>query len=198
MTRTPSDRGPEPSIGALVASADAGDGQAAQTLFASLYDELRRVAARELRRQGGMSLSASTLLHEAYLAMAEREGVTFPDRARFVAYAARVMRGLIIDHVRSRMAQKRGGQFELTALETDPGIAGPDPVELSALSEALDELADVEPLLAQVVDLRFFCGLTFSEIAGLHGYTERTAQRHWERARIFLSRTLAGPIDGQP
>jgi RNA polymerase sigma factor (TIGR02999 family) len=185
----------EPSIGTLVASAEAGDGQAAQTLFASLYDELRRVAARELRKQGGMTLSASTLLHEAYVAMASREGTSFPDRARFVAYAARVMRGLIIDHVRSRLAQKRGGQFELTALETDPGIAGPDPVELSTLSDALDTLAEVEPLLAQVVDLRFFCGLTFAEIASLHGFTERTAQRHWERARIFLSRTLTSSID---
>lgn len=185
----------EPPFSALVASAEAGDGRAAETLFATLYDELRRVAARELRRQGARSISASTLLHEAYMAMAGREGASFPDRARFVSYAARVMRGLIVDHVRRRLAQKRGGQFELTALETDPGVPAPDAAEMAALNDAVEALARVEPQLAEIVDLHFFCGLTFAEIAGLHGVTERTTQRHWERARIFLSRTLTALPD---
>jgi len=100
---------------------DQGDGAAAETLFAVLYSELRRVARRELARQGApISLSATTLLHEAYLDIASQNStLTFPDRARFMSYAARVMRGLIIDHARNQRALKRGGQFEISALSTD-------------------------------------------------------------------------------
>ena len=89
-------------------------GPAADALFSALYSELRRLAKRELARQGSSYLSATTLLHEAYIEMAGREGSAFPDRGRFMGYAARVMRGLIIDHARNRSAQKRGGQFEIT------------------------------------------------------------------------------------
>src|SRR6476646_6945549 len=106
-------------VSTLLASADKDDSSAADALFALLYAELRRLAARELSRQGAppVSVSATTLLHEAYLSMASAHGPTFPDRSRFMAYAARVMRGLIIDHARSRRAQKRGGQFHLTSID---------------------------------------------------------------------------------
>ena len=90
------------------------------TLFASLYDELHRCARRELaRRGGGVTLGATTLLHETYLDMSGRADAAFPDRARFMAYASRVMRGLIIDYARNRQAQKRGGEFEITSISQD-------------------------------------------------------------------------------
>src|SRR5207247_102426 len=135
-------------------------------LFEALYAELHRLARRELGRQGvAVSLGATTLLHEAYLDMAERDGPSFPDRARFMGYAARVMRGLIIDHARNRRAQKRGGRFEITSIGAEEAGSPVDDRELARISEALEALARTEPVLAEVVDLKFFCGFSFAEIA---------------------------------
>ena len=185
----------ESSFASLVQAAESCGGPAADALFAALYSELRRLAQRELARQGSSNLSATTLLHEAYIEMAEREGNAFPDRGRFMGYAARVMRGLIIDHARNRSAQKRGGRFEITSIGTDvPSPA--DPQELSEISNALDELARVDALLAEIVDLRFFCGFSFAEVAAMKNISERTAQRHWEKARIYLHRKLRADLEG--
>lgn len=181
------------SISSLIEAAEQGDLSAAEALFGALYSELRRVARRELARQGGpVSLSATTLLHEAYLDIAARNGngPSFPDRARFMSYAARVMRGLIIDHLRNRHAQKRGGQFEITALTTDLGRNVIDDRELTRIGEALDELARTDASLAEIVDLKFFCGFSFAEIATLRGVSERTVQRKWEKARIYLHHSI--------
>jgi RNA polymerase sigma factor (TIGR02999 family) len=179
------------ALSTLLASAEQGDREAADALFAALYDELHRMARRELARRGaGVTLGATTLLHEAYLDIAAREGPAFPDRNRFMGYAARVMRGLIIDYARSRQAQKRGGQFEITSISTDVADAVPDVEHLTRLSEVLDGLQEVDPRLARVVDLKFFCGFTFAEIGAMFGVTERTVQRDWEKARIYLHRVL--------
>jgi RNA polymerase sigma factor (sigma-70 family) len=111
-----------------------------------------------------------------------------------MGYAARVMRGLIIDYARSHRALKRGGQFEITALESDMELA-PDDRELSRISDALDELAKAEPSLAELVDLKFFCGFSFAEIAAIKGTCERTAQRQWEKARIYLHQTIRADLE---
>jgi len=139
-----------------------------------------------------LGLSATTLLHQAYLDMAEREGPAFPDRARFMGYAARVMRGLIIDHARNRQAQKRGGLFEITSLTTDVLENPVDHLELERIGEALDQLSKTEPSLAEIVDLKFFCGFSFLEISAMRAVSERTVQRNWEKARIYLHRNLRG------
>ena len=163
----------------------------AGSLFSTMYSELHRMARRELaKRGGGVAIGATTLLHEAYLDISKRARATFPDRHRFMAYAARVMRGVIIDHVRNRHAQKRGGQVEITALGTDVPQVAADHEQLSRISEAVDALASVEPRLAQVVDLKFFSGFSFAEITAMQGVSERTVQRDWEKARIFLYRAL--------
>lgn len=122
--------------------------------------------------------------------MSERDGTTFPDRARFMGYAARVMRGLIIEHARNRRALKRGGAFEITSLRTDAEAAAVDPPALSRLSDALDELAALDTALAHIVDLKFFCGFSFAEIAAMQGVSVRTVQRNWEKARIYLHQAL--------
>src|SRR5688572_27600428 len=160
----------------LLASAERGDRAAADALFTALYTELHRMARRELARRGaGVTLGATTLLHDAYLNMSGREGAAFPDRNRFMGYAARVMRGIIIDYARSRQAQKRGGQFEITSLKTDIGYSsGADPAELTRISDALDELAAVDERLARIVDLKIFCGFSFVEIAAMMDVSERT------------------------
>jgi RNA polymerase sigma factor (TIGR02999 family) len=175
------------SIASLIASAEGGDRSAGDALFAALYAELHRLARRQLERNAGnVTLGTTTLLHEAYLDMAKREGVVFPDRGRFMAYAARVMRGLIIDYARRRQAHKRGGEFTIISLAGEVSDPSADDKELARISDALDELAAVEPVLAQIVDLKFFCGFSFAEIAAMRGLSERTVQRHWEKARIYL------------
>lgn len=164
-------------------------------LFAALYDELHRLASIQLRRVGSdLSLGATTLLHEAYLNFASRDQVQFPDRGHFMGYAARAMRNIIIDYARRGLAQKRGGgAFEITLGGADaaanPVVAG-EATELVRLSESLDELARIEPRLAQLVDLHFFCGYSFGEIAEMRGASERTVQRDWRKARLLLQHAL--------
>lgn len=179
------------TLSALVASADQGDRAAADTLFSTLYDELHRMARRELARRGaGVTLGATTLLHEAYLDISDRDRAAFPDRNRFMGYASRVMRGLIIDYARRRQAQKRGGQFEITSIATDVPEAAGDVDQLNGLSDAMDELESTDPRLARIVDLKFFCGFSFGEIGSMLHVSERTVQRDWEKARIYLHRVL--------
>ncbi|HEX7186450.1 MAG TPA: ECF-type sigma factor [Thermoanaerobaculia bacterium] len=185
-------------LSTLILSANRGDGQASEALFAALYRELRGLARRELARSGpGAALGATSLLHEAYLDIAQRQGMAFPDRARFLTYAARVMRGLIIDGLRRRQSRKRGGGFEITSIDDkdigDEGLPS-DAEEIERLGQALDELAAVEPEIAHVVDLKFFCGFTFTEIANLRGVSERTVQRHWDKARIYLRHALRAGV----
>ena len=177
------------SLSSLIEAAETGSASDTEALFAALYSELHRLARRELAGRGEVTLSVTTLLHEAYLDMAAR-GSRFPDRARFMGYAARVMRGLIIDHARNRRAQKRGGKFEITTLENAVEADLADDAELSRVSDALDKLAKVDEELAEVVDLKFFCGFSFAEIATMKKLSERTVQRKWEKARIYLHREL--------
>lgn len=180
----------------LLAAAVAVDGEQASrrphdALFATLYVELKRLARRETRRHGASSpVGPTTLLHEAYLQIAHRESLTFPDQSHFLAYASRAMRSLVIDGVRQRAACKRGGGIDITSLDTLTAEALDDPQMLDEISEALDALALLEPELAHVVDLRFFCGFTMAEIAAQQGSCERTVQRQWEKARALLYHAL--------
>ncbi len=179
------------SLSVLMAAADRGEPAAAESLFTRLYAELHRIARRQLARQGwGVTLGATSLLHEAYLDLSRREPDQFPDERHFMAYAARVMRGLIIDYARNRQAQKRGGQFHLTSIGTDIADAAAAGAELTALGAALDALARVDSGLAELVDLKFFCGFTVPEIAAMRQVSERTVERNWMKARLFLHRTL--------
>jgi len=172
-------------------------GQNTDALFSTLYAQLHSLARRELaRRIAPSTLSVTTLLHEAYIDMSQRAGAAFPDQARFVGYAARVMRGIIIDHARSRSALKRGGEFEISPLTTDIGKDVANPAEMSEIGDALDLLAEIEPELAEVVELKFFCGCSFPEIAALQSLSERTVQRRWEKARIFLRGKLGDHDSG--
>ncbi len=168
---------------------DATDVAKNRQLFASLYSDLRRLAEHQLRRSEAQFVSPTTLLHEAYIGMSDR-GAHFPDRERFMGYAARVMRGLIIDLVRERCALKRGGAYHITQLPTEVEESAENATDLARLSDALDELAIRDPRLAGVVDLKYFCGFTFEEIAAQRGTSVRTVIRDWEKARLILFRGL--------
>jgi RNA polymerase sigma factor (TIGR02999 family) len=163
----------------------------ADALFDALYAELHRLSRRELARHGfGISLGVTTLLHEAYVQIAARNGPSFTDHGHFMAYATRVMRGLVIDHLRNRGARKRGGEFEITSLNPEAGVSANEERPLTEISDALDALAKAEPSLSEVVDLKFFCGFSFIEIAAMRGVSERTVQRMWDKARIYLHRSI--------
>jgi len=168
-----------------------GPARAHDRHFASLYAELHRLARREARRhEPNGALSPTTLLHEAYLSVAERESLVFHDNHHFLAYTARAMRSLVIDRLRARNAIKRGGRVSITSLDTETAEALDDPQALEEIGQALDELATVDAELALVVDLRFFCGFTMAEIASQRGVSERTVQRQWEKARGLLFAAL--------
>jgi len=158
-------------------------------LFIALYSELHRVAQRELRRNAAATLSPTTLLHETFLSMNRLDASKFPDRARFMAYAGCAMRGLLIDYLRTRQAQKRGSRFEITSLPIDVHVDLAD-ADMERLGAALDELGKIHPRLAECVDLKFFCGLSYEDIARLWQVSERTVQREWEKARIMLFRLV--------
>ncbi len=183
----------------LLCRADQADPRAADELFAALYSELRRLAEHHLERGGSLTLSTTTLVHDAYLSMIDRKDAKFPDRARFFAYASRAMRGLVIDYARRRRAKKRGREYEITLVEDE--IATPATVEagqdLDALGEALGQLAELDPALAELVDLHFFGGFSFVEIAELRAVSERTVQRDWQKARLLLHRALRDEDDSQ-
>jgi RNA polymerase sigma factor (TIGR02999 family) len=180
------------------AAGPAGDERVvADALFGTLYAELHRLARRELNRRGRIDgLGVTTLLHEAYLSISSREGTVFVDHARFMAYAGRVMRGLIIDEIRRRKSEKRGGLFHITSLAIDHADRVMEPQELIRIGDALDELAEVEPELAEIIDLKFFCGFSFAEIAAMRGVSERTIQRKWEKGRLYLHHAINS--DGSP
>jgi RNA polymerase sigma factor (TIGR02999 family) len=161
-----------------------------ERLFATLYAELRRLADSKLRQYPGMTVSPTTLVHEAYVNLAGRENARFTDRGKFLSYAARAMRGLLIDFARRRQALKRGAGLEITRLDTQIDAEPADDAQLERLASALDELAGFDPRLAEVVDLKYFCGFSFAEIAALRDVSERTIQRDWEKARLILYRQV--------
>jgi RNA polymerase sigma factor (TIGR02999 family) len=163
-----------------------------QDLFTALYHELHRLAHYELNRDGGRpAIGATTLLHELYLSFSNRD-TSFSDKGQFFAYAARAMRGLIVDATRRHCALKRGGGFAITRLSTNYDEANLDEKEIARINEALEELAAVDPALVELVDLKYFSGLSLAEIATLRGVTERTMQREWKKARLLLFRLLTG------
>jgi RNA polymerase sigma factor (TIGR02999 family) len=175
----------------LPSTTGSGQHTATNALFSTLYSELHRLAKRELRRLWipGI-LSVTTVLHDTYLNMVAHAAPSFTDHAHFLGYAARVMRGLIIDHARKHRSIKRGGAFKITSLETDEVGTPTHARELVVVRDALDELAKAEPGLAEVVDLKFFHGLSLAEIAAAQKLSERTVQRRWERARTYLRRSI--------
>ena len=167
-----------------------GQGQVA-ALFTDLYGELCRMAHREVRRNGADGLlSTGTLVHEAWLDISRRPDLAFDERGRFLAYAARTMRGLAIDRLRARGTLKRGGDCAITSLDTHNAEQALQPEALEPIADALDELAQLEPELARTIELKYFCGFSLPEVATMEGVSTRTIQRRWDKARLLLFRAL--------
>jgi RNA polymerase sigma factor (TIGR02999 family) len=178
-------------ITAWLAQAGDGDAAALDHVFATLYPELRRLA-QSRAASGERTLTPTVLVHEAYLRLLGASELSLNDRQHFFACAARAMRAIVIDHARRRSAAKRGGPGDDLALDQVEFALGADGDEdLIALDAALDALEQMQPRLRQVVELRYFAGLEFEEIARLFDCSLRTAKREWERARAFLHARLA-------
>jgi RNA polymerase sigma factor (TIGR02999 family) len=176
----------------LLRSAADGDRAAGERVLTALYADLHRLAHRQMRQAGSLTLLDTTaLVHEAWLRLAGIEGQVYPDRRHFLAYAARAMRSVVIDLIRARQAERRGGGQALLTLNTVIAEQTPQQDDdILRVHEALDELAGLEPRLAQVVEMRYFGGLSERDIAEALGVTERTVQRDWQKARLWLAASL--------
>jgi RNA polymerase sigma factor (TIGR02999 family) len=179
----------------LLAAARAGDGAAAGELFTLLYRDLKRLAHARLHHDGdaGRQLDTTMLVHESFERFAQLAKLDVTDRGHFMAYASRVMRSVIVDFARERNAERRGGGAAHITLTTGlgEGLAAPgaDP-EVLRVHAALEELTQIEPRLAQVVEMRYYGGLSNAEIAQALAVGLRTVERDWERARLYLYTTL--------
>ena len=181
-----------PSLTALLISARGGDASASTRLFELIYAELKRMAHQRLRRIGGEGpLNTTALVHESYLRLSERGQLLPSDRAAFFCYVGRVMRSVVIDHVRERLAHKRGGNEVFVTLTTDIEGETFDDERLLAVNAALDTLEKVAPEFHQLVEMRYFAGLSMREVAELRGMSTRTVEREWKKARALLQQLMA-------
>jgi RNA polymerase sigma factor (TIGR02999 family) len=184
---------PRVDLTALIHRAQAGDGRAAEALFEATYPELRRLARARLR-SGGRSalLDTTSLVHEWYVRFVRGGRVRLADRTHFMRYAGRAMRSVIVDFARRRNAARRGAGAAHESLDRQAaeGVASGEE-QILRVHEAVEELARLEPRMAQVVKLRYFVGLTEGEIASALGLADRTVRRDWEKARLFLAEALA-------
>jgi len=161
-------------------------------LLPAVYDELREIARRQLSaREPGNTLNTTGLVHEAYLKLADQPGATWRDRAHFVALASVVMRHVLVDRARARLAEKRDGHRQRVTLDAELVPAEDQPEAMLQLNDAIERLALAEPRLARVVDCQFFGGMTDDEIADALQVTRRTVQRDWVKARMLLRRALS-------
>jgi len=171
----------------LLRKISSGDSQAEEDLFSIVYADLHRMASALMRREGpGHTLQATALVHDAYLRMVDQKNVGWQDRGHFFAMAARVMRRVLVDHARRRMASKRGGGAAEIRLEEGLVWSEEQGPMIAALDEALTRLAERDERQAKVVEWRFFGGMDEDEIAGLLGISTRTVKREWAMARAWL------------
>lgn len=178
----------------LIHGAQQGDSDAANALFAATYTDLRRLARARLRAvRRHTSLDTGSLIHESYLRFAQGQNRALDGREHFMRWASRVMRSVIVDHARRRLAERHGGGREHVRLDDAMAAAPSAEAEIVGVHEALDRLAAVDPRAAQLVEMRYFGGLTDAEIAPILKITERTVRRDWLKARLLLRAALACP-----
>jgi RNA polymerase sigma factor (TIGR02999 family) len=176
----------------LLGAAERGDDRAVAELFEALYSELRRIAHAKLRQsERGVLLDTTSLVNESYLRMVNQGQLQASDKRFFLAYAARVMRSVVVDLARRQGADRRGGdQLQVTLNTASAGTDGADDREIVRVHEALEELAKIDERMVRVVEMRYFAGLEDKEIAASLDVSTRTVERDWEKARIFLFATL--------
>jgi RNA polymerase sigma factor (TIGR02999 family) len=187
------DQQPPTQVTALLAKARSGDASALADVFPLIYDELRRLAQQQLKREpDGHTLSPTALVHEAYMRLLDYSRMEWTGRAHFMAVAATAMRRILVDHARGHRSVKRGGTLKRVSID-DVQLGTEDRAELLiAVDEALGRLKEIDARQAQVVECRFFGGMTEEETAEALGIGLRTAKRDWARAKSWLHREITG------
>jgi RNA polymerase sigma-70 factor, ECF subfamily len=176
----------------LLEKFDPRDRPAAEQLFADVYAELRALASRYLRRERkDHTLQPTALVHEVYLRLVGQTPVDWQGRAHFLAIAAQAMRQILVDHARQKKAAKRGGDRHRIALHDDLVAESSRDVDLLALEDALARLTKLDPCQAQMIELRFFGGMTIAEVAKVMGMSKRSVEREWTMVRAWLRRELS-------
>lgn len=164
-----------------------GDRLALDRLLPVVYDELRHLAHRYMQRRfAGQTLQTTALVHETFLRLAGNDQAAWNNRSHFFAVCAQIMRNLLIDRARSRQAEKRGGGALQVPLDDSVQVAGDDPIDLLALNEALERLAEQDPRKSRIVEMRYFGGMTVEETAEVLGVSPITVKREWVKARAWL------------
>lgn len=183
-------------ITALLDEARRGDGASRARFFSRVYTELDRLARTHLSRQSPLTvLDAPGLVNEVYLRLAQQEGLPGSDRSAFFAYASRVMRSVVIDYVRARAAERRGGGQRMLTLNTGVAEQSFAEPQLEALGDALESLEQVDDRAHRVVEMRYFGGLEIEEIAVFLGISAATVKRDWTKARAYLLHTMSHGTD---
>jgi RNA polymerase sigma factor (TIGR02999 family) len=176
----------------LLRAANAGDRASADRLFSLLYDELKALARRTLQRNARLfELDTTMLVHESFLKLMQVERFTPADRLTFYSYVGKVMRSVVLDAVREQQAKKRGGDYDFVELTTGVAERALRDDDLLALDDALNTLAGVAPELKDLVELRYFAGLTIGQVSQLSGRSVRSIERDWEKARLLLRQLIA-------
>ncbi len=171
----------------LLAEMRQGDEGATARLYSVLYPEIKRLARSRLYAAGGVtSLNTTALVNEGFLRMAEREGMAGESRAQFFAYVGKVLRSVVLDHLRSEGAEKRGGDHVHVTLSQAESIAGSGRDDWFLLDHALEKLKDIDAGLYELVELRYFVGMTVADIAALRNVSTRTIDRDWVKAKSLL------------
>jgi RNA polymerase sigma factor (TIGR02999 family) len=184
------------TITALLSRWSKGDAEAFPALIALAYDDLRAIAHRRLLAGGGDELATTALVHEAYLRLVGHAGGEWAGRAQFFAFASLAMRTILVDHARREHAAKRGGSaVQIPLAEGDP-VADDGTADILEVDDAVQRLAERDPRMAKVVELRFFGGLTVPEVAEVLGTSPRTVEREWMRAKAYLLEVLPGNEPG--
>jgi RNA polymerase sigma factor (TIGR02999 family) len=169
-----------------------GNEMALEELMPLVYDELRMMARRHMNSQNkGHTFQTTELIHEAYLKLAKNDGQNWDNRAHFFGVASKAMRHILVDYARSKNRDKRGGWQDKITLTEDLNSSGQKPEDILALDEALDKLTELEERKSKVVELKYFGGMTFEEIARILDISKKTAQRDWRFARMWLLREMA-------
>lgn len=183
----------QPSLTDLIRLAQSGDGVALKSVFESTYDELRRMARNRLRpHERDAILDTTSLVHECFLRFTAAERLAIADRLHFFRYAGHAMRSVIVDLARAALAERRGAGATHQPLSTtiaESATAGEE--EVLRIHEALDDLAKFDPRLVEVVEMRYFSGMTEKEVGEALGLTDRTVRRDWEKARLLLAQALS-------
>lgn len=182
----------EATVTHLLRQWSAGDRDAAEKVLPLVYDELRRIAASQLRQErSDHTLQATAIVHEAYLRLSEQSSLRWPSRSHFYAFAAHLIRRVLVDHARTRNRAKRGGELQrITVAEIEELAEAGESPDLEALDDALTALEELDPRKAAVVELRFFAGLSIEETAGQLGISPKTVVREWRYAKAWLYEEL--------